>query len=47
VGSQIVQSWDAPVNNVSEEIYETAGERGFHVDQDNFGGAFFFMFHFQ
>lgn len=46
-GKEVVQCWDPSVNATHESVNEMAGGHGFDFDNDNFGGALFFMFHFQ
>ncbi len=45
-GKEKVQSWDAANNNVKNEINKTGGFSGINFDNDNFGGAIYFLFHF-
>jgi len=47
VGKQVVQYWDPSENAAAEDVDESAGNRSYNIDNDNFHGAIFFMFHFQ
>jgi hypothetical protein len=40
-------SWDAENDNVKSDMDLSGGISGFSFDNDNFGGAIFFMFHFK
>ena len=46
-GSENVQSWDAGTNTVKTDIYKSGGSSIIGFDNDNFGGAIYFMFHFK
>jgi len=46
-GKQEVQSMDFENSKVKNEIYKTGGQKTFTMDNDNFGGALFLMFHFK
>ncbi len=45
-GKNKVESWDGENNAVKSEIHKSGGYSRIHFDNDNFGGAIFFLFHF-
>lgn len=43
-GKNTVEYWED--DNIKTRINKNAGNKGFNLDTDNFGGAVYFMFHF-